>query len=166
MRAKSPFATIVARQVLPVISAVCLSGFGFSGPASAGTLNDSQILGIYIQVNSFDIETALLGRANSGSDAVRSLAEHVASDHLGVRQSAFALPEKCKATPVLPAERNAAAMEHSKTMDKLATLKGSEFDKAYVRYEVDFHRAAIAAVRADRRVGNASGQRLAALEEG
>lgn len=138
------FLTTVVSGILPVL---CAMAAGFSTAATAGTLNDAQILGIYIQVNGFDIESALLGRAQTGSDAVRSLAEHVATDHLGVRQGAFALAEKCKVTPVLPAERNAVAVEHNKTMTKLLALKGGEFDKAYMQYEVEFHRAAIDAVR-------------------
>lgn len=118
-----------------------------AGPASADTLTDAQILGIYIQVNSFDIETALLGRALAGSDAVRAMAEQVSTDHLGVRQVAYTLAEKCGAAPQLPSSRNADAIEHGKTMARLAALKGANFDKAYVQYETAFHTAAIGAVR-------------------
>lgn len=141
----------VTTKAIHTISVVCISAlvasFGISGLATAGTLNDAQILGIYIQVNGFDIETALLGRSQAHSDAVRKLAAHVSSDHVGVRQAAFDLAEKCKVSPSLPDERDAAAIEHSKTMNKLMALKGAEFDKAYVEHEVAFHRAAIDAVR-------------------
>ena len=118
-----------------------------TGPAMAGQLTDGQILGIYIQVNGFDIETALLGSAQGSSVDVRSLAKHVASDHSGVRQAAYDLAETCKVTPTLPAERNAAAIDHGKALTKLQGLKGAEFDKAYAQHEVAFHRAAIEAVK-------------------
>jgi putative membrane protein len=121
--------------------------FGLATPANAGTLSDGQILGIYVQVNGFDIETALLGRSQAHSDAVRKLATHVSSDHVGVRQAAFDLQDKCKVAASLPDERDVAAVEHSKTMGRLMALKGVEFDKAYVEHEVVFHRAAIDAVR-------------------
>ena len=37
--------------------------------------------------------------------------------------------------------------EHGKTMASLMTSKGDEFDRAYLKHEVAFHRAAIDAVR-------------------
>lgn len=115
--------------------------------ADAGTLSDAQIAGIYIQVNGFDIDTALLGRSQASSEVVRKLAEHVAADHIGVRQAIYGIAEKCGALPVLPSERIAAAVEHDKTLARLLALNGAEFDKAYVEHEVAFHRAAIEAVK-------------------
>lgn len=128
-----------------ILAMVALSGF--CDLANAGTLNDAQILGIYVQVNGFDIETALLGRSQAHAEAVRKLAAHVSSDHIGVRQAAFDLAEKCKVSPSLPDDRDAAAIEHGKIMANLMAIKGDEFDKAYLRHEVEFHRAAIDAVR-------------------
>lgn len=125
----------------------CAALFAAAAPANAGSLSDAQILGIYIQVNSFDVETALLGRSAAGSSAVRSLADHVSSDHLGVRQAAFDLAQKCNVSPAPPAERFAAAIEHGEAMAKLQALQGAAFDKAYLQHEVGFHRAAIDAVR-------------------
>src|SRR3954469_19693237 len=90
-----------------------------TGQVDAAQLNDDQILGIYIQVNGFDIETALLGSAQGASDDIRNLAMHVASDHSGVRQAAYDLADKCKVTPTLPPERNAAAVDHTKALAKL-----------------------------------------------
>jgi putative membrane protein len=120
----------------------------FAGTAAAAdTLTDSQVLGIYIQVNSFDIETALLARSQGKSAAVRNLAAHVASDHTGVRRAAYELAEKCGVRPSLPPERDAAAEEHSAAMVQLLNLEGAQFDTGYVRREVAFHRAAIAAVK-------------------
>ncbi len=133
----------LARNLVPIIFGAC----ALSGSALAAPLGDAQILGIYIQVNSFDIETALLGRSLAGSDAVRELAEHVAADHLGVRQAAYALAQKCGVAPALPGARDADAVEHGKVMARLASLKGAEFDRAYLQHEAAFHTAAIGAVR-------------------
>jgi putative membrane protein len=115
---------------------------------AAPPLDDSQIFGIYLQVNSFDIEAALLGRAQGGTDAVRKLAEHVASDHLGVRQTAQTLAGQCKVSPLLPEARRTVAIEHDKVMAALLPLKDAAFDKAYLQHEVAFHRAAIDAINA------------------
>ena len=137
----------VARRLLPAISMLCLSTSTFAGPAATEPLSDAQILGIYIQVNGFDIETALLGRAQAGSEVVRNLAQHVAADHVAVRLAAYVVAEKCKVTPALPDERTAAAIDHARALGNLLALNGAEFDKAYLRQEVGFHRAAIEAVK-------------------
>src|SRR5262245_31606690 len=118
-----------------------------SHPAHAGDLTDAQILAIYVQVNTFDIETALLGRAQAKSDAVRTLAMHVAADHTGVRQNAYALATQCGAPLELPPARTEAAIDHGKTLARLLALEGGDFDKAYLEHEVAFHRAAIDAVK-------------------
>lgn len=134
-------------RINSLLAALSLAAFACSGRAAAGELDDGQILGIYIQVNGFDIETALLGSAQGASDDIRNFAKHVASDHNGVREAAYGLAEKCKVTPTLPPERNAAALDHVKALAKLQGLKGADFDKAYVGHERAFHRAAIEAVR-------------------
>lgn len=116
-------------------------------PAMAAPLNDAQILGIYIQVNGFDIETALLGRTQGDAAAVRALGEHVSRDHIGVRQAAFDLATQCKLTPALPDARHAATNTHGAAMARLVGLQGAAFDEAYLKHEVAFHQAAIGAVR-------------------
>lgn len=113
----------------------------------AGQLSDAQIMGIYIQVNGFDIDTALLGRSQGGSPALRQFAEHVAADHIGVRQSVYEIAAKCKTAPTLPLERYTDGAEHDKALAKLLALTGAAFDKAYLEHEIAFHRAAIEAVR-------------------
>ncbi|MEP6622683.1 MAG: DUF4142 domain-containing protein [bacterium] len=142
-----PIATMWLRSVA---ICACLAAPGFARTVMASEapkLTDAEILGIYIQVNGFDIETALLGRAQASSPAVRELATQVSSDHMAVRQGAYDLAAKCSVSPALPSGRNAVAVEHGRAMTKLMALKGNEFDKAYVQHEVAFHRAAVDAVR-------------------
>jgi putative membrane protein len=133
----------LARRAGLVLAALGVASVAMAEPGPS----DAQILGIYIQVNSFDIETALLGRAQGHSDSVRKLAEHVATEHLAVRKLAYQLATDCKVTQVLPADRHAAAVNHDKTLAALGPLTGAAFDKAYLKHEVAFHRAAIDAVK-------------------
>src|SRR5262245_56735272 len=58
----------------PIIPRAALLAIGtaltlLSPGTYAGQLSDAQIMGIYIQVNGFDIDTALLGRSQAGSPA-------------------------------------------------------------------------------------------------
>jgi putative membrane protein len=128
-------------------AALCVGAALGSHAADAAALDDAQILGIYIQVNGFDIETALLGRGLGYSVGVRKIAEHVATDHLAVRQLAYDIAATCNVRPALPESRAQAGIEHGQAMVRLVKLKGREFDEAYLSHEVVFHKDAIAAVR-------------------
>lgn len=141
----NPMRKKLSKSIAAIIPVILIGGT--CGDARAAEPADGEIIGIYIQVNGFDIETALLGRAQASSAEARKLAEHVAADHLAVRQSAYALAEKCGVAPVLPSARAAAAADHDKAMTKLLALKGAAFDQAYAAHEVAFHSAAIDAVK-------------------
>lgn len=116
-------------------------------PAYAGKLNDAAIIAIYNQVNSIDIETALLGQVRGHSKDVRKLATMVATDHTGVRKAVQDLAIKIGIVPTLPAARNNAAQAHYQNIVALRQKTGEEFDKAYLLHEIKFHTQAIKAVK-------------------
>lgn len=128
----------------PLIPAALL--VALASPTLAQELTDAQILGIYSQVNSFDIETALLGQLKANSDEVRAIGAMVSSDHTGVRAAAHALAVDLDVLPKLPPARLAAARDHDKVIQTLHDLEGAAFDAAYLQHEIAFHTAAIAAV--------------------
>jgi len=129
------------------IALVTVGGLLSGGSARAGQLDDAAIIAIYNQVNSIDIETALVGQLNAQSDDVRSLAAMVAHDHTGVRQAAGDLATKIGVTPTLPAARAAAAKSHYDVIAKLRAASGKDFDRTYLLHEVKFHTEAMAAVK-------------------
>lgn len=133
-------------MVRSLMAAVAVFTF-CAAAAKAQTLRDGEIVAIYTQVNGFDIETALLGAARAASPSLRALADTVARDHIGVRAAAGALARKTGIAPTLPADRIAAALDHDTVMGNLAAKSGADFDRAYLTHELDFHRAAIEAVR-------------------
>lgn len=119
-------------------------------PAKAGdqpALDDGTIIAIYNQVNSFDIETALIGQVMGHSPDVRALGKMVSSDHTGVRSAAHELAEKIGAELTLPAVRMEAAKSHYAAVAGLRELSGADFDAAYLKHEIAFHAAAIEAVK-------------------
>lgn len=118
----------------------------FASTATADGLSDAEIIGIYSQVNSFDIETALLGQLMGASDEVRAIGQMVSGDHTGVRAAIHALAEEIGVVPVLPPARIGAARDHDGVIVALRELEGAAFDAAYLQHEIAFHRAAIAAV--------------------
>ena len=77
----------------------------FASPAKAQSLTDGEVVTVYAQVNSFDIEATLLGASRGKARSVRVfLAASIAGDHLGVRRADNALARDAGITPTLPAE--------------------------------------------------------------
>lgn len=130
----------------PLAFTLAAAALALSLPASADDLSDAQILGIYSQVNSFDIETALLGQLKGQSEQVQSIGAMVSGDHTGVRSAAHDLAAELGITPVLPAGRFEAARDHDAVIARLHELNGAAFDALYLQHEIAFHRGAIAAV--------------------
>lgn len=114
--------------------------------ASAQEIDDATIVGIYSQVNSFDIETALLGELKGESQLVRQLGQMVSRDHSGVRKAVHTLAVEQGIEPILPPARLDAARQHDEVIAYLRGLEGEAFDEAYLKHEISFHRAAIKAV--------------------
>lgn len=128
--------------------AVAVFAFGLLLPAAqAKALNDSQIVAIYNQVNSIDIETALVGQVRGHSQDVRNLAKTVASDHTGVRKAVHDLATKIGIIPALPSSRANVTASHYNVIATLRTKSGPEFDRAYLKHEMKFHKDAMDAVR-------------------
>jgi putative membrane protein len=125
----------------------CLLAATVASPVTAQELDDGAIIAIYNQVNSFDIETGLLGAERGHSKEVRALGAMVARDHSGVRQAVDSLAGEINASLALPASRSVAASDHYAVMTRLLSLSGQEFDRAYLEHEIAFHEAAIEAIK-------------------
>ncbi len=115
--------------------------------SDSNQLSDAEILGIYTQVNSFDIETALLGMSKGCSHEIKNLAKHIATDHMGVRKAVLELADANGIQYILPPSRVNAQMDHNMVLDKLVKLKCPKFNIAFLEHDIQFHIAAIDAVR-------------------
>ena len=110
------------------------------------SLTDGEIIGIYNQVNSFDVEMALLATTQSNSDKVIQLAKTVSNDHRSVRLQVAELADTEGISVLIPILRRTAAIEFYKASVKLSDMKGAEFDRAYLLHEIQFHTNAMNAV--------------------
>jgi putative membrane protein len=106
-------------------------------------LSDGEIIGIYNQVNSFDIETALLAMTKGSSEKVKKLAALVSTDHRGVRLKAAELGVKV----ILPVFRQVSALNFYKKINELSETNGEAFDRLYLLNEIQFHTKAMEAVK-------------------
>ena len=146
--------------VAALCSALALSVPGvFAQPAGP---TDPQIAAIVVTANQVDIDAGHLAVKKAQSHEVKAFAQQMITDHTGVNKQATALVTKLKVKP----EENDTSRSLKKGGDdniaKLKTLKGIEFDRAYIDHEVIYHQTVIDAL--DKAlVPNAKNEELKAL---
>lgn len=134
-------------RIRSLLITVLMSGLSlYPAWIHAAGISDGEIIAIYNQVNTFDIESAGIALKCSQSDEVISLAKMVQNDHTGVRQMAADLAKEMRLDKSLPDGRENATVEHANTLKKLNEKCNDGFDKSYLEHEIKFHTAAISAV--------------------
>jgi putative membrane protein len=113
--------------------------------AGAPTIDDPTIVAIFDAANTYDIETGGLAVKKARSKEAHEFAEMLVRDHSNVRQQGRDLAASLKVTPTPPKDF-ALAKAHAAAMTRLASLSGSEFDRAFLQHEIEFHNAVIDAV--------------------
>jgi putative membrane protein len=130
------------------VSAFVLTGALLLSAAavSAQGINDAQIAKIVVTANQVDIDAGKLAATNATSPEVKKFGQTMVTDHTGVNKQAVALVTKLK---VKPEDNDTAKSLYdggASNVTNLKTLKGKDFDKAYIDHEVAYHQAVIDAV--------------------
>jgi putative membrane protein len=112
---------------------------------AAPGLDDPTIVAIFDAANSYDMETGALAAKKARSAEVREYGEMLVRDHRHVRTLGRDLAKSLHVTPTPPKDF-ALARAHAEAMRTLHKATGREFDRAFLRHEVDFHNAVIDAV--------------------
>ena len=113
--------------------------------AAAPKLDDPTIVAIFDAANTYDIETGKLAVSKARSKEAHEFGEMLVRDHTNVRQQGRDLAASLKVTPTPPSDFG-LAKAHVAAMNKLRSLNGAEFDRAFLQHEIDFHNAVINAV--------------------
>lgn len=131
-----------APGVVPIV--VCASLLSPAVPAAA--LDDATILAVFDQANMADIWTGRLGVKRAHSQEVRELARMVAVDHESVQHMTREVAKQLGIVPT-PPDNDTSIDSQAKAVAMLQSKSDAEFDRAYLRHELAFHRAAIDAVK-------------------
>ena len=128
-------------------TALILASAAFAaGSAFAQAPNDAQIAHIVVTANQVDIDAGKLAEKQGSNAEVKKFGHMMVTDHSGVNKQATELAKKLGVKP----EDNPTSQSLKKGGDdnvaKLKTLKGKEFDKAYVDHEVTYHQAVLDAL--------------------
>lgn len=108
--------------------------------------NDAQIAAIVVAANQVDIDAGKLAESKANSKDVKAFAQTMVKDHAGVNKAATDLVHKLNVKPAPNATSKSLTDSGKKERTHLQTLKGAEFDKAYVDNEVNYHQAVLDAV--------------------
>jgi putative membrane protein len=129
----------------------CLSIFAagllFAPAAAYGQgISDAQIAAIVVTANQVDIDAGQLAVARSTNDKVKAFAQLMVTDHTGVNKAATELVTRLKVTPQASPTSEALKAGGDKNLAHLKTLKGAEFDRAYINHEYAYHQQVIDAL--------------------
>ena len=124
---------------------VLAAGIAFAGNALAdrtpAELNDLEIAHVAYVADNIDIRYAHLALAISENPAIHDFANSMIRDHTAVNEQALALLEKLGAQPEDNFLSQSLEVGADKIIDRLAALRGAEFDKAYAENELEYHKA-------------------------
>ena len=122
------------------LAIIALLSSGLLLAATPAKPNDAQIAHVAYTAGLLDVEAGKQAVTKSQNNDVRAFAQRMISDHTTVNDQALALVKKLNVTP----EDNPTSQELTKqaeaTREKLASLTGTAFDKAYVDNEVAYHK--------------------------
>jgi putative membrane protein len=108
-------------------------------------LDDATIVAIFDNANTADIETGQLAAQRGHSNEVRQFGAMLARDHQMVRQQGRDLAKKLGFIPT-PPSGDQSVQDRAVAMQRLSSLTGPAFDRAFLQHEVEFHETAIAAI--------------------
>ena len=113
---------------------------------SANAINDAQIASVVVTANQVDIDAGKLAASQATNPEVKKFAETMVTDHTAVNKSAVDLATKLKVTPEDNPTSQSLKSGGESNVAKLKTLKGAEFDRAYIDHEVEYHQSVIDAL--------------------
>jgi putative membrane protein len=131
-----------------LMSATVAAAFALAGNAAFAQAapDDAQIAGIVVAANTVDIDAGKLAQKMTKNKEVKTFAKQMVTDHTGVNKQATALVKKLKVTPTDSELAKSLKQGGADNMAKLKTMKGKDFDKAYIDHEVTYHEAVIDAL--------------------
>jgi putative membrane protein len=133
-------------KTMPMALAAAFFAATITAAYAQGGPNDAQIAAIVVTANQVDIDAGKLAESRSQNADVKAFGELMVKDHTGVNKAATDLVTKLKVTPEDNDTSKALKAGGEKNLAHLKTLKGAEFDKAYIDHEVTYHQQVLDAL--------------------
>jgi putative membrane protein len=140
------------RPLLHVVITITV-GFVLSGCSLAqrmmpgSTMSNQEILGVLNTINRSEIDAAQLAKQKGSTQEVRSFASRMLNEHQMMMQNMNQLARRMNMQPQKPALATTLEQTHQETMEELRNKSGSDFDKAYIEYQVKMHEQSVDLVK-------------------
>ena len=148
--------------VIGALSGALLFATAAVAADQAAKPTDPQIAHIAYTAGQIDIEAAKQALDKSKNKEVRAFAEQMVNDHTAVNNQALALVKKLNVKPEDNPTSQSLTKQAEATRNKLASLNGAAFDKAYTDNEVAYHKTVNTAL-SDTLIPDAQNAELKAL---
>jgi putative membrane protein len=119
---------------------------GATPAQTTGAVSDPQILHIAKTANDADIEGGNLAQSKSQNADVKAFANLMISDHTAANQAGMQAATAAGVTPQDNPTSQQLMADHQAATQRLQSLSGAEFDKAYIGHEVDVHQKVLNAL--------------------
>ena len=113
---------------------------------TTGAVSDAQILHIAKTANDADIEGGNLATSKGQNEEVKAFANLMISDHTAANQAGMQAATAAGVTPEDNPTSQQLMADHQAATQRLQSLSGAEFDKAYIDHEVDVHQKVLSAL--------------------
>ena len=108
--------------------------------------SDPQIAHIVVTANQIDIDAGKIAKSKSKNKEVQAFAQQMITDHGAVNKQAGALAKKLGVKPEDNDTSKSLKKGAQQNVANLKKLSGTQFDKAYVDHEVDYHQQVLDAI--------------------
>jgi putative membrane protein len=131
---------------MKLISAALYSALTLTSFPGWAQSTDPQIAAIVVTANQVDIDAGKLAESKTKSKDVKAFAQLMVTDHSGVNKAATDLVHKLGVTPEDNSTSQSLKQGGDANLANLKTLKGPQFDRAYIDHEVAYHESVLDAL--------------------
>jgi putative membrane protein len=126
--------------ITAVLAHGLFSGCAFVQQSLPGlAMTDAEMVGVLNSFSEEEVEAAELARRTSTTSDVQAFAGRVLNEHQQLAQQNERLARQLHITPREPALASELKATHQRAMHDLEGKVGSDFDRAYVEYEIARH---------------------------
>ncbi|MGZ8374962.1 MAG: DUF4142 domain-containing protein [Nitrospira sp.] len=110
-------------------------------------MSNSEVLGLLNTINNSEIDAGQLAKQKGSTQEVRTFASRMVNEHQMMLQNLNHLAQRMSVQPQKPALASTLEDAHQETMEILRNKAGSDFDKAYITYQIKMHEQAVDLVK-------------------
>ena len=103
------------------------------------TMSNANVLAMLDTIDRIQIDSAQLAEQQGASQKVRAFAARIVHEHLGFMEATHTEAQRMHVTPQKPLLALALEQKHAEAIRELRTRYGTEFDQAYITYQITMH---------------------------